>query len=138
MGEFVKLDINDISGAALRWAMAVALGYTIEPANDKRLRVLDEGELIGSFMIDGSHLPKYLAAWEPDINWTQSGYYLELLNVSVIISSVAGVWHCSTTSPHLNITFRSSNLSLPLAITRCLLACCSRGFEFSVPKRLVS
>ena len=44
MSEFVKLDINVISGAALRWAIAVALGYTVEPANDNRLRVLDEGD----------------------------------------------------------------------------------------------
>ena len=50
LNEAMKLEsvaINDLRGSALRWMVAVALGYVFERANDKgRIRVLENGVLI--------------------------------------------------------------------------------------------
>lgn len=76
--------INDLRGPALRWMVAVALGYVFERANDKgRIRVLENGVLIGSFMADGSPLPPYLHAWQPDIDISQGGALIEQFSVNV-------------------------------------------------------
>lgn len=87
LNEAMKLEsvaINDLRGSALRWMVAVALGYVFERANDKgRIRVLENGVLIGSFMADGSALPSYLKAWQPDLDMTQGGALIEQFSVSV-------------------------------------------------------
>lgn len=137
MTEFVKVDIKALSGAALRWAFACALGYNVEAANDTRLRVLDGGVLRGSFMMDDSPVPWYLAKWEPDQNWEQASYYIKKLDISVSIMAVNGVYSCTdlTISRRISHPFDSDVLST--ALTRCLLAHLCRDYEFLVPNILV-
>lgn len=76
--------IHDLHGAALRWMMALSLGYSMEAANDKgRIRVTNKGSVVGSFMPDNSPLPPYLHAWQPDIDFTQGGPLIQRFNVGI-------------------------------------------------------
>lgn len=137
MGEFVKVDIRALSGAALLWAFACALGYNVEAANDTRLRVLEGGVLRGSFMMDDSPVPWYLAKWEPDQNWEQASYYIKKLDFSFSMTFVHGVYFFTdlSSSRRLSYTFDSDVIST--ALTRCLLAHLCRDYEFLVPRCLV-
>lgn len=137
MGEFVKVDIRALSGAALRWAFACALGYNVEPANDTRLRVLDEGVLRGSFMMDDSPVPWYLAKWEPDQNWEQASYYIKKLEVGVTIEIIGGVYYCTLLSIYRHSNYRFDSDVMSTALVRCLLARLCNDYEFLVPKILV-
>lgn len=136
----VRVKVDALSGAALRWSLAMALGYKIEAGNDKRMRVLDDGVLKGSFMIDDSPLPDYLLAFEPDKNWVQAGAYIELFKISLFTKTGDGVrgWmakssQCSDAGIGCFICFSCDPL---LAVSRCLLSYLSDRHDILVPSHL--
>lgn len=136
----VRLKVDALSGAALRWSLAIALGYNIEAGNDKRMRVLDDGILKGSFMIDDSPLPDYLLAFEPDKNWVQAGAYIELFKISLFTKMGDGVrgWMaksspCSDAGIGCFMCFSHDPL---LAVSRCLLSYLSDRHDVLVPSHL--
>lgn len=88
------IPVSRLSGPALRWAVATALGCEIEQANHLgRYRVIDfYGNLQGSFMADGSPLPGYLKAWAPDEDLAQGVSIIDRFRVEMKPSRDSEEW----------------------------------------------
>lgn len=137
----VRVKVDALSGAALRWSLATALGYKIEAGNDKRMRVLDDGVLKGSFMIDDSPLPDYLLAFEPDKNWVHAGAYIELFRMGLFTktgdAAVRGWVAKSAVCSDAEVGYFACFSPCPLlAVSRCLLSYLSDRHDILVPSHL--
>ncbi|WP_371360125.1 phage protein NinX family protein [Pseudomonas sp. KT_2_4] len=135
MNEFVEVKTQDLSGAALDWAVAKAAGV--------------EADYLCPFIIDENNQPvvvlnkaKWLedeepmAIWSPSTDWAQGGPLIEKykLDIGAPMENKSGPWNAATEWGHPN----GYKGETPLIAACRAIVSSALGDTVSVPKELLS
>lgn len=125
----MKIKTKDLAGAALDWAVAVALGM------DPSITQFCDEDLCVSW---GFRVPEFDGKYQPSTNWAQGGPLIEHFNIW-LDGPICGVsiWSASVMDTQLNEFSASHDCETPLiAICRAVVAC-KLGEEVEVPAELL-
>ncbi|MGL4757270.1 MAG: phage protein NinX family protein [Aeromonadaceae bacterium] len=113
---------NELSGAALDWAVAKAVGYTQD----------EDAYCDPAWMADGRFIAS-CHSWHPSTSWAQCGLLVDEFDVWL---SSDDDTHCASTHPHVNEYIRTGPTKLVAACRAIVHA--KLGDEVEVPDDLLS